>query len=257
MLYEYGRSGIRILLVSLPLWVLACSSSVDTPLEVVRASIDFHGGDTFESSSIHWTFRDIPYEVHRSDGLFRHQRTVADSLGREVVEVMGNEGIWVEVDGLRSEADQARQDAIVSAVNPTVYLGFLPFKLDDSAVHLADLGSATVEGRLYRRIEATFTEEGGGQGWENRFVFWFRDGEWSLDYLAYDEPGDPRVTRFRRAINRRDVGGIVVQDYENYTDDPETGDIVDYDRRFEEGALRLVSMVEFEEVEVLPYAPPN
>ena len=58
------------------------------------------------------------------------------------------------------------------------------------------------------------------------------------------------TTRFRRAVNRREVGGLLVQDYENYTGDPDVGDVADYDRLFEAGGLRLVSMVVFDDLEV-------
>lgn len=235
----------------------ACSSPIDTPEEIVHASIERHGGEVFENATIRWGFRGVPFEIHRSGGQFRHQRTVSDSVGRQIVEVMGNEGTWVEIGGVRSEADEARANQIAMAVNPTVYLGFLPFRLDDPAVRFADVGTGMIEGTPYRKVEVTFAQEGGGQGWRNRFVYWFHDGDWTLDYLAYDEGGDPRVTRFRRAVNRRDVGGILVQDYENYAGDPEVVDIAEYDRLFEAGALRLLSMVEFEDVEVLPAAEPR
>ncbi len=62
------------------------------------------------------------------------------------------------------------------------------------------------------------------------------------------------TTRFRKAINRRTIGGLLVQDYENYTGDPDVGDVADYDRLFEEGGLRLVSMVEFDDLEIVPVA---
>ncbi|MEX1259003.1 MAG: DUF6503 family protein [Gemmatimonadota bacterium] len=227
-----------------------CDQTIETPEEIVEASIERYGGDVFENVTISWDFRGVPFQIIRDGGVYRHQRTVADSLGTTVREVMDNEGTWVEDAGERRAAGEERSGDIAMAVNSTVYLGFLPFRLDDPSVRLADLGSATVEGRPYRKVEVTFGEDGGGSGWENRFVYWFREGDWTLDYLAYAEPLDPPVTRFRRAVNRRGVGGILVQDYENYTADPEIEDIANYDEFLERGELRLISMVEFDSVKV-------
>lgn len=228
----------------------ACDQTIDTPEEIVEASIERHGGDAFENVTISWDFRGVPFRVTRDGGAFRHQRTVTDSLGSTVTEVMDNEGTWVEIEGERRAVGDERSGQIAMRVNSTVYLGFLPHRLDDPAVQLVDLGSATVEGRPYRKVEVTFAEDSGGSGWENRFVYWFREGDWTLDYLAYSEPLDPPVTRFRRAINRREVNGLLIQDYENYTADPGIEDISDYDEFFERGDLRLLSMVEFESVDV-------
>lgn len=190
---------------------VGCERQVDTAREVVDAAIDAYGGEAFDRVTVRWTFRDVPFELVRDDGRFRYQRTIdVDVEGVETVQVMENEGTWIEIDGERQGVDDATRRRIETAVNSVVYLGFLPFRLDDSAVRLEDLGSGTVEGRSYRKIRVTFDEAGGGRDWEDRFVYWFREGDWSLDYLAYWEATDPPVSRFRRAINRRRVGGIVV-----------------------------------------------
>jgi hypothetical protein len=53
-------------------------------------------------------------------------------------------------------------------------------------------------------------------------------------------------------VNRRDVAGLTIQDYENYAGDSATPDVAELDRLYEEGALELLSMVELERVEVPP-----
>jgi len=249
-----SSSRVRMILASCLLFLAlaACRQGVETPEQVVRASIERHGGDVFNQVAIRWDFREVPFEVHLDRGRFRYQRTVEDPTGRPVVQVMENEGTWIEIDGARQEVDADEARRIETAVNSVVYFGFLPFRLEDDAVRLADLGVSELDGRSYRKIEVTFEQEGGGRDWQDRFIYWFREGDWTLDYLAYDEAVDPPVSRFRRAINRREVGGIIVQDYENYTALEALADIADYDRVFEEGGVRLVSMVEFDDPQVLP-----
>lgn len=242
---------IVILLAAGGLW--ACQAEADPAREIVEASIERHGGaDAFEDIRIQWDFRDVPFEVVRDDGRFHYQRTVMDSLGRPVVQVMENEGTWIEVDGERREVDDATRRSIETAVNSVVYFGFLPFRLDDPSVQLRDLGTAELEGEPYRKIEVTFAQEGGGRDWDDRFLYWFHTEDDTLDYLAYREQNEARTTRFRRAVNRREVGPLLLQDYENYTMEGGIDDIADYDRLFEAGELTLVSMVEFDDVQIDP-----
>ena len=236
----------------LVLVLAACQTRPEGAAGVVRDSIERHGGEVFDWIHIRWGFREVPFEVTRDDGRFRYQRTVQDSLGQAIVQVMENEGSWIEVNGERQDLDPQSRAQLEFDVNSVVYFGFLPFRLDDPVVQLADLGTGEVEGELYRKVEVTFEREGGGPNWEDRFVYWFHEGDHTLDYLAHLEAAEVETTRFRRAVNRREVGGLLVQDYENYTGDPEVGDLADYDLLFEAGSLRLLSMVEFDELEVDP-----
>lgn len=232
--------------------LVGCDTPAEGPESVVAESIQAHGGRAFDRVHVRWAFREVPFEVIRDNGQFRYQRTVSDSLGQAIVEVMENEGSWIEVGGTRQEIDPQRRARLETAVNSVVFFGFLPFKLDDPPVRATDLGSADVDGQPYRKIQVTFRREGGGPDWEDRHIFWFHETDHTLDYLAYREVADVETTRFRRAINRREVGGILVQDYENYTGDPEVEDVADYDQLFEGGGLRLVSMVEFDDLEITP-----
>ena len=242
----------QYLLVAVGLSVLVSACQAGGPDAIVRASIERHGGDAFDGIHMTWDFRGIPFEVTRDDGQFRYQRIVEDSLGQAIVEVLENEGSWIEIAGQRQDIDGQARSRLETAVNSVVYFGFLPFHLDDPPVQLGDLGTVELDGQPYRKIEVTFQQSGGGPDWEDRFIYWFHERDLTLDYLAYREAADVETTRFRRAVNRRDVGGILAQDYENYTGDPDVGDVADYDQLFEEGSLRLVSMVEFVDLEVSP-----
>ncbi len=234
------------------LLLTACQEVPEGPAAIVRASIERYGGEAFDRVHIRWDFRGIPFEVNRDNGRFRYQRIVEDSLGQSIVEVLENEGSWIEVGGERQELEPRGRARLETAVNSVVYFGFLPFHLDDPPVRLADLGTSEVDGELYHKVEVTFQQEGGGPDWEDRFIYWFHEEDRTLDYLAYREAADVETTRFRRAVNRREIGGLLVQDYENYTGDPNVGDVAEYDQLFEAGGLRLVSMVEFDDLEVGP-----
>ncbi len=241
---------MRPLLLAVLLAVGACTGPQSGPQEIIDRAIERYGGDRFDNVHITFEFRGTPFEVTRQDGRFRYQRIVTDGTGEAVVEVMDNEGSWAESGGSRVSLSTEEIYDLETAVNSLIYFGFLPFRLDDEAVILTDLGTATIDGESYDKVEVTFEREGGGVDWDARFVHWIHQDDSTLDYLAYAYSRDGGGTRFRRAVNRRERGGIVIQDYENYAGDPATSDIALYDRSYEDGALELLSMVELEGVEV-------
>ncbi len=249
---RHRGTHIRGILLLLPLLALSCAGPGDPAAQVVEESIRTHGGAEFERSQVTFQFREADFRVIRDQGRFLYERTFTDSDGRLIREGMENDETWREVEGERTSLSPQDRARVETAVNSVVYFGFLPFRLDDPAVVLRDLGEGEVGGEPYRKIEVTFLEEGGGGDWEDRFVYWFHARDHTLDYLAYRfDPGSDG-TRFRRAVNRRSVGDIVVQDYENYAAVEDISDIAEYDALLGSDGLRLVSMVELEGVEVSP-----
>jgi hypothetical protein len=222
----------------------------DPAARAVADAIERHGGEIFQTMDVTFSFRDARFRVIQDGSLFRYERRLPGPAGEEVLETLSNDGIERVVDGSPVALDQADRRRIATAVNSVVYFGFLPFRLQDPAVVLRDLGEVSVHDRPYRKVEVTFQEEGGGVDWEDRFVYWFHRDDRTLDYLAYRYFRDGGGTRFRRAVNRREVGGLLLQDYENYAGIREVEDIADYDGLLERGQLRLVSVVELEDVVV-------
>ncbi len=244
--------GLRraALLLLTALAAAACDTAGSDAHRVVQRAIDVHGGEHFEQVQVEFRFRDHTFHVHRDRGAFRYERMGVDDEGRATREVMDNDGTRAWVGDAPVELDPDARASIETAVNSVVYFAFLPFRLDDPAVILRDLGEAELEGRVQRKIEVTFEQEGGGRDWEDRFIYWFDRERGTLDYLAYLYHTGDGGTRFRRAVNRRTLGGILIQDYENYTADPRITDVADYDRWFEDGLLTLVSEIRLEDVDV-------
>lgn len=232
------------------LLAMGCASSEDQAIRVLADSIDRYGGEAFDDSYIRFTFRGVPFEVLRENGGFRYQRAVTDSMGRPVTEVMENSGTWIERDGARIELDSTETYQVETAVNSVVYFGFLPFRLDDPSVLTEYLGEVEVEGEPYHEIRVTFPREGGGVDWDTEFVYWIHADALTVDFLVYRYSRDGGGTRFRRAVNRREIGGLLVQDYENYAAPEDPEDLAEYDRLYEEGGLELLSMIELEDVVV-------
>lgn len=247
-----GAGGLVLLLPA----ASGCAAEADPAARIVAEAVEAHGGERFQDVLVRFRFRGDLVSVLRQDGVFRYERWSVGPGGREVREGMDNESTWIEVDGIRQPLAPEQRARTETRVNSVVYFGFLPFFLQDPAVRLRSLGEDLVEGEPYDVVEVTFREEGGGADWEDRFVYWFHRDSRTLDYLAYRYHRDGGGTRFRRAVNRREVGGLVLQDYENMRA-PGIEDISDYPRRLEEGRVERVSMIEMEEIEVLPAPAPS
>ncbi len=236
----------------LPLLVLSCASDPD-PERIIERSIEAHGVDALSDAKVTFDFRGRQFAVTHQNGWFRQERRY-EADGAHVREVLTNEGTFREIDGAPVPLTDSERSSVETGVNSVLYFAFLPFRLDDPAVIARYLGEEIVDGERYDRVEVTFRPEDGGRDWEDRFLYWFHQGEGTLDYLAYLYHVGDGGTRFRRAVNRRLVDGLVVQDHENFVA-PGTDTLEDYGRLYEEGALEWVSDIELENVRVEP--PPE
>jgi hypothetical protein len=208
-------------------WAAACAqeeagttSAPDSPemaeaRQVLSATIERHGGGALDRRTITFGFREDAFRLVRENGLFYQERIRETAAGVET-DVMTNEGTYRWVDGAPLPLSPEELHSLETGVNSIVYFAFLPFRLDDPAVRPRDLGSRTIEGRPYRLIEVTFDEEGGGRDYHDRFLYWIHEQDNTLDYLAYLYHVNDGGIRFRRAIQRREVDGLLVQDYENF-----------------------------------------
>ncbi len=225
----------------------------DGPARFVAEAIERHGGSQYERSRVRFTFRDFEFEIERDGGHFRYERRYADDQGRPVVEIMDNEGTRMEVGGERVELDPEELRRVETDVNSVVYFSFLPFRLLEPAANHRELGETEIEGEPYRMIEVTFDPDGGGTDWQDRFVHWIHRDENTLDYFAYRYHRDGGGARFRRAVNRREVGGLLIQDFENFRALQEpVADIAEFGQLLEEGGLELLSLLVLEDVQVMP-----
>ena len=71
-----------------------------------------------------------------------------------------------------------------------------------------------------------------------------------MDYLAYSFHVNGGGTRFRKAINRREINGITFQDYINYTATTEVENIADFDQLLKDQKLEEVSIIDLKNVVV-------
>lgn len=240
------------------LLVVACGPSSDsseiqhpaTPGEFIEASVAFHGGTAYDTSMISFIFRDKAYEGTWNNGAYQFNRSFEQD-SQLVKDVLSNESFERMINGQAVEVPDTMVAKYGSSVNSVWYFALLPFRLLDPAVQLHRLGESSIRGKAYHKVEVTFTAEGGGEDFEDVFVYWFDKEDYSLDYLAYSYAEDHGLgIRFREAFNPRRVGGILFQDYINYKADPALYDVQELDAAFSEGKLDTLSMIVLENVEV-------
>lgn len=241
----------------------ACSETTDEPAvgdtradSVVQQAIARHGGDVLDRAIVTFDFRGIDFRIRRDDGRFRYARTYEDSLGRTVREVLTNDSLYRTVDDERVQLMEDEHSDVLEDVNSVTYFTLLPYFLQDPAVQPEYSGVDTIDGTPYHRIRVTFRQEGGGQDWEDVFMYWFDQNDASMDYLAYaygNGPNEEYGTRFREAYNVRTVEGVRFADYVNYTTPGDSlRDLARYPDFLANDSLELVSRIETDSIRVQP-----
>ena len=236
-------------LIFIPLVVAACISQEPNAHEIVTNAIETHGGELFEKSVIEFDFRRKHYILERDQGLYTYHRIFDDSLGT-IHDIFTNDGFTrlVNNDDIEIDAEWALRYS--SSVNSVAYFALLPFGLNDAAVNKKLLGVEEIKGKPYYKIRVTFDQAGGGEDFEDEFMYWFHTSSYHMDYFGYYYKNDGGGIRFRKAVNPREIGGITLSDYINYEGPAGDNDVASLALRYESGELEKLSEIVLENLEV-------
>jgi hypothetical protein len=135
-------------------------------------------------------------------------------------------------------------------VNSVAYFALLPFGLNDPAVNKQLLTDEEIGGNWYYKIKVTFSQAGGGEDFEDVFVYWINKETFLMEYFGYSYLTDGGGIRFRKAINRREVGGIIFSDYINYQGEDTDTDVEGLAKRFSNDELNKLSEIILENLVV-------
>lgn len=220
--------------------------------KIIQASVRAHGGDLYKNAKVSFVFRDRSYLYLQEGGSFRYERIFKDSAGRHIKDMLDNDGFERKIEEKITEVGPEMQRRYANSINSVMYFTFLPFKLEDSAVQAEYLGEYEIKNETYDKVKVTFAQEGGGEDFQDIFMYWFHKEKNTLDYLAYSYETDEGGVRFREYRDRQKLEGLVFQNYNNYAA-PKGLDVALTDSLFNAKELKLLSEIvnEIQTVEIL------
>lgn len=209
-------------------------------IKIINKAIKKHGGEKYNDAHYAYDFRKYHYEYHYVDGDYRYERHSKEDNTKDI---LTNSSFKRTMYNKEVVLTEKQINSYSNSVNSVHYFAFLPSFLNDKAVHKKLIGESTILGKEYYKIEVTFDKEGGGDDHDDIYMYWINKEDFSMDYLAYSFQVNEGGVRFRSAYNKRNVGGIIFQDYVNYKHDKDTP-VSELDVLFEKGELIELSKIE-------------
>ncbi|MBT8323709.1 MAG: deoxyribose-phosphate aldolase [Winogradskyella sp.] len=218
--------------------------------DIVNEAIKVSGGSVIDTSVIRFNFRDKSYLAKRQKGQFKLTRKFEDSLG-SIEDVLDNNSFRRFINNKELSLSDSLSPLYKSSVNSVHYFSVLPYGLNDEAVLKEYVGKELIEGEEHYKIKVTFKPEGGGEDYEDIFIYWFEIESFKLNYLAYSYNEDDDIgLRFRQAFNERYVNSVRFVDYYNFKPKDDTNSLTDLAVAFEQDQLEQVSKIELTNVMV-------
>ncbi|MGB3181818.1 MAG: DUF6503 family protein [Cyclobacteriaceae bacterium] len=225
------------------------ASSPDKAAHIVQEAIEQHGGKLYDSVRISFTFRNKAYTASRNKGRYIYTREFDDSAG-VVYDRLDNDGFIRYLNDKKVALNDTMTGRYAQSVNSVWYFALLPFPLADPAVNLSYQGTSTVENNTYEMVRVSFDQAGGGEDHSDVFLYWFHSDHSSIGYMAYKYETEGGGVRFRKAVNKRERGGITFYDYENYKPAEKDTPLDKLDSLFVNGQLEKVSEITLEDIKV-------
>ncbi|MGB5818602.1 MAG: DUF6503 family protein [Saonia sp.] len=242
----------RILLLIL-CTTLFCCKHIDSKKpdvqNIVDGAIEVSGGVLYTNSDITFVSRDILYQYGRKEG----KRILSRSFSKDstkIRDVMGPDEFKRYVNDSLVFVPDSMATKYSNSINSVHYFAYLPYGLNDKAVNKEFLGEVTIKEDAYYKIRVTFDEAGGGDDFEDVFMYWFNKSTLKPDYLAYRFFVNGGGVRFREAFNERYINGIRFVDYKNYRPNGDNPEVEQLDKAFENDNLELISEITLSEIEV-------
>ena len=213
-------------------------------------AITVSGGDKIKNSTINFDFRNRHYKAVRNNGNFQFERQFKDSLNN-ITDVLSNDGYKRFINNELVKVADSMIPRYSASVNSVHYFSVLPFGLNDAAVNKEFLNDVEIKGNTYHKIKITFNQEGGGEDFEDVFVYWINTKTFKTDYIAYSYiESDGVGLRFREAFNERFVNGIRFVDYNNYKATDTENSVLKLDEHYKNNTLKFLSKIELKQIKV-------
>ena len=219
---------------------------------IINKSIEVSGGNQFNKSIIKFHFRDKFYYASRNEKGFGLMRVTVEENNDSIFDLLSNDGFERIINERENVfVEDSMITKYTASVNSVHYFSVLPHGLNDESVNKTLLAEDQIKGKDYYKVKVTFNQEGGGEDYEDVFVYWIDKQSFKADYLAYSyNEKDGVGMRFREAYNERYVNELRFVDYNNYKAENSTIELLDLGKAFENNQLKLLSKIELENVKV-------
>jgi len=240
-----------VLLFIITLVLFSCvNSKSENPADgIIDKAIEVSGGDIFSNSTIDFDFRNRHYKAVRNNGLFEFEREFQDTLGT-FKDVLSNSGYERYLNNEPYQVHDTMSVKYARSVNSVHYFSILPYGLNDESVNKTYLEKVTIKDQEYHKIKVTFSENGGGEDYDDVFLYYINTNSSKLDYFSYLYYVDGGGIRFREAYNERYVNGLRFVDYKNFKPEQEDADLNILDSLYQIEELKLLSKIELENISV-------
>ena len=227
--------------------IVGCTPSKKefTAQEIIDASIINSGTDKVANSKITFNFRDKKYSAKRNKGNFALTRSF-DSI----TDILSNTGFKRYVNKTELKVADSMVSRYANSINSVHYFSVLPFGLNDTSVFKKRLPSSTIKGKEYYKIKITFSEKGGGEDFDDIFMYWIGKEDFLVDYLAYSYHTNGGGKRFRVLKEQCSKNGIRFVDYHNYKPLNKSISLIDIDKAFENNQLQKISEIILKDIKV-------
>ncbi len=234
---------VKYFIITIALFsVASCTNNKknDKASMIIDKCIEAHGGENYRHLDVSFDYRKFSMHLMQNEGTFLYERTTKDSAGNEIHDALNNDVFTRKINGKVQDLSKKDYEKYKEGLNAIAYFALLPYKLSEPAVNLKYLGEIKIGDITYDKIDVTFDKEAGGKDHQDKFCYWINRQTHTMDYLSYSNGGP----RFRRAIRRQKVDGVLFQDYENYKIQDSTISTADYDKEFNSGKAILLSKIE-------------
>jgi hypothetical protein len=239
--------------VLLVLWVtftfVSCNSSLKDPQKIIDKAIATAGGNKYLNSTVEFDFRERHYRRILKDGIYSYERifNIGDSVVHDFVT---NKGFERKINDQLAEVADTMKVKYTSSVNSVIYFALLPYALNDPAVVKNFLGEATIDQKEYYKVKITFQQQGGGEDFDDVFIYWIDKKDFTIGYIAYSYAEEDGIgLRFRKAYNPRIINEILFFDYINLKPKNKT-EVTSLEELYKKGELEELSKIELLNIEV-------
>ncbi|CAL2107648.1 conserved hypothetical protein [Tenacibaculum sp. 190524A02b] len=220
-----------------------------TAQQIVDLSINKSGLEKLKTAEISFDFRGKNYKANRNNGSYEYTKVwKQDSI--VIKDVLSNLGFKRFINDSLVNLSDKDVKRYANSVNSVHYFSILPLGLNDKAVNKKLLPSVVIKGKTYYKVQVTFNQEGGGDDFDDVFLYWFNTETFKLEYLAYKYHTNGGGVRFRDVKKEHLISGVRLVDYNNYKPKENTINFLDIDKIYEEGNLKKVSEIVLENINI-------